>query len=240
MQFTSLARRLAGPQCTCPKCGSRVDIPTDPPLFDARPEAESNTVLAHYQELNLMTRCLQCLLIVSTILFSWLAMMVVHEFGHVLHGWLSGARGIHVYLHPLDFSRTTFSDNPHRLFEVWGGPIWGSVLPLGLLALVRLTRRRLWYLFAFFAGFCLIANGAYIGAGAFIGAGDAGELLALGSPHWLLLLFGLPAAAAGLCLWHGLGPHFGLGTGRGKVDKKAAVGVTTAALVLTLIEILFI
>ena len=35
-------------------------------------------------------RFFQILLVVSTIVFSWLGMMVVHEFGHVLHIWLTG------------------------------------------------------------------------------------------------------------------------------------------------------
>ena len=36
-------------------------------------------------------------------------------------------------------------------------------------------------------------------------------------------------------VWSGLGPHFGLGEARGKVDRKAAVGVAIALAVVILI-----
>jgi hypothetical protein len=185
-----------------------------------------------------MKRFFQALLIVSTILFSWLAMMVVHELGHVLHAWMSGGTVAKVVLHPLDFSRTELASNPHPLFVAWGGAIWGSVIPLLLLLLARRLRCTWWYVGAFFAGFCLIANGAYIGAGSLMGAGDAGDLLRQGAPRWLLIVFGVPAFASGLWLWHGLGPHFGLGVSEGQVDWRAAVGVTVVLLVLILAELL--
>ncbi len=86
------------------------------------------------------------------------------------------------------------------------------------------------YLAAWFAGFCLIANGGYLLGGAFLagGADDGGVILQHGGARWQLLAFGVPAIAAGLYLWNGLGPYFGLGESRGKVDRKAAVGVTVA------------
>jgi hypothetical protein len=60
---------------------------------------------------------------------------------------------------------------------IWGGPILGSLLPLGALGLSKLARPRVVYLFRFFAGYCLIATGAYLGIGGFSGLGDAGDLL---------------------------------------------------------------
>ena len=36
-------------------------------------------------------------------------------------------------------------------------------------------------------------------------------------------------------VWSGLGPHFGLGEARGKIDRKAAVGVAIALAVVILI-----
>ena len=74
----------------------------------------------------------------------------------------------------------------------------------------------------FFAGFGLIANGAYIGVGSFGKIGDAGDILRHGSPIWSLWLFGAACFPLGLYLWNGLGPHFGLGTAAGKVDHRAA------------------
>jgi hypothetical protein len=57
-----------------------------------------------------------------------------------------------------------------------------------------------------FAGFCLIANGVYLGVGWIDNAGDAGDLLRRGTPVWVLVGFGLLASGGGLYLWHRLGP----------------------------------
>jgi hypothetical protein len=70
---------------------------------------------------------------------------------------------------------------------------------------------RFGHLLRFFAGFCLIANGAYIAAGSFQSIGDAGDLLHHGTPIWMLWLFGIVTIPAGLLMWNGLGKHFGLG-----------------------------
>ena len=47
-------------------------------------------------------------------------------------------------------------------------------------------------------------------------------MLRHGSPPWTLWLFGAVTVPAGLWLWHRLGPHFGLGSGRGAVSVRAA------------------
>jgi hypothetical protein len=177
-------------------------------------------------------------LIISTLILSWPAMMVVHEFGHVLHAWMSGGKVSQVLLHPLTFSRTDLSINPHPLFVAWGGALWGCIFPLSLLLLARITRWKSWYLPAFFSGFCLIANGAYLGVGWLIQAGDAGDLLRQGASPWQLILFGLPAFALGLWLWNGLGPHFGLGPFKRRIDRRAAVVVAFALGSLVLVELL--
>ena len=176
------------------------------------------------------------LLAVSTVLFSWLAMMIVHEFGHVLHAWASGGRVARVVLHPLEISRTDVEPNPHPLFVAWGGPIWGCVLPAA--AWLAWTWRR-WayeYLVRFFAGFCLIANGAYLGAGVFHPVGDAEQLLRYGTPAWVLAVFGVAGVAAGLRMWHGLGRPFGFGRDSSPVDPPAAVMMAAATLLLAAVE----
>lgn len=65
----------------------------------------------------------------------------------------------------------------------------------------------------FFAGTCLIANGVYLGIGCFFGdpngADDAHELLRHGAAAWQLVAFGVLTAAAGLAVWHRLGPRAG-------------------------------
>jgi len=192
----------------------------------------------------ILNRFFQSLLILSTAGLSWLLMMALHECGHLLHGWLSGAKLAGIFLPLIGFSRTEFAANPHPLFVVWGGPLWGCLLPLAILAGVRLLGatdakrlmvKRYDYLVAWFAGFCLIANGGYMAGGAFMGgsgADDPSVVLQNGGARWQLLAFGLPAIAAGLFLWNGLGPYFGLGPSRGKVDRTAAVGMTVALLLV--------
>ncbi len=142
---------------------------------------------------------------------SWLALMAVHEGGHVLHAWLSGGRVARVEIPLLGFSRTDLAENPHPLFVAWGGALWGCLLPSALLGLVVATGRRWRQIALFFAGLCLIANGAYLAIGQFSGAGDAGDLVRLGTPRWVLVMFGVITAPAGLYCWHRLGPRMGIG-----------------------------
>ena len=177
------------------------------------------------------------LLIVSTGLFSWLAMMAVHEAGHVLHAWLSRGRVERVVLHPLGISRTDVRPNPRPHFVAWGGAVWGCALPLAAWLAARSARLRIAYLFRFFAGFCLIVNGAYLGAGVVHPVGDAADLLRHGTPAWILGLFGVTAIALGLWIWHGLGRHFGLGDDTHLVDRRDAVLMLVASLVLAAAEI---
>ncbi len=178
-----------------------------------------------------MHRCFQALLLFSTAALSWLLMLAAHESGHVLNGWLSGATLDAVHLPLVGFSRTDFAVNPHPLFVAWGGACWGGALPPAIFLAARcFAAKRHLYLLAWFAGFCLIANGAYLFGGAIItgGGDDAGVILQHGGARWQLLGFGVVAVAAGLYLWNGLGPYFGLGPSRGQVDRKAAVAVTVA------------
>lgn len=201
-------------------------------------EEESGDDSPHSQGAG-MHRLFQALLIVSAVAFSWLGMMAVHELGHVLHLRVSGGTVDRVLLHPLAISYTQPGKNPHPLVVAWGGAVWGCMIPLGILASVRLLARPWTYLAAFFAGFCLIANGAYLAGDALLRGGDGRELVAHGSPPWLLVVSGVTAIAAGLLLWNGLSTHFGLGEARGQVDRRAAVGTAVALLVLLLLQIGF-
>jgi hypothetical protein len=108
---------------------------------------------------------------------------------------------------PLSISRTDVDPNPHPLIVAWGGPIVGALLPLVFWTIPVMLRHPIGF-FKFFAGFCLIANGGYIGAGSFQGIGDCGQMLHHGSPIWLLWLFGLVCMAVGLWVWNGVGVYF--------------------------------
>lgn len=171
-----------------------------------------------------MKRFAQILLIVTFVGFSWLGMQLVHEAGHVLVARLTGGEVIKVALHPLIVSRTDLGENPHPLAVVWGGPLFGSIFPLLLFGLASVLRWPGVYLCRFFAAFCLVANGVYIGTGWLLANGaDPWVMRENGSPVWLLVLFGLCAMPLGMYLWHREGPHFGLGKAHGNVNWRAAV-----------------
>jgi hypothetical protein len=192
-----------------------------------------------FPELFGMIRLFQVLLISSCIACLWLGFMVVHEFGHVLAAWASGGAVAVVVLHPLQISWSAFKTNPHLLVVAWGGPGLGSLLPLTFLAAGRLLRCPGAYLFQFFAGFCLIANGFYLIIDSFGGGGDGATLLKDGAAQWQLLLFGAVATPLGFWLWHGIGPHFGLGIARGRVNRVAALTCAGLLLLIVSVEVLF-
>ena len=175
---------------------------------------------------------LRTLLIVSTLLGSWLGMQAVHELGHVAGAWAVGGRVVRVVLHPLTISRTDLAENPHPLVVTWSGPLIGVAAPLLLWLLARAARLPGSYVLRFFAGFCWIANGAYLALGSIQGVGDAGDLLRHGSPAWLLWLFGGVSVPAGLGLWHRQSRHFGLGPEPDAVRPGVAWTVAVACALL--------
>jgi hypothetical protein len=155
--------------------------------------------------LSSMQRFHQLVFVASLLALSWFAMMAVHEFGHVVGALTTGGTVKRVVLHPLTISRTDVSPNPNPSVVVWLGPILGCIIPV---VAWWCTPRRFTVarnVTLFFAGFCLLANGAYIAIGSFDRVGDCGVMLQLGSPLWTLLLFGLLTIPIGFYLWHRLG-----------------------------------
>ena len=169
-----------------------------------------------------MKRVNQAILLASFIPFCWLAFMAFHELGHIIVGLSTGGTVTKVVLHPLAISRTDVSPNPNPLAVVWAGPIIGVLMPVLIWAGFHKFKLAGDYLARFLAGFCLIANGAYIGVGSFENIGDAGDMLKYGSPIWLLWFFGVATVPIGFLIWHQLGPKFGLGDSDGQVDEWAA------------------
>lgn len=163
-------------------------------------------------------------------------MMIVHESGHVLAAWLTGGRVTGVVLHPLAFSRTDLAENPHPAFVTWGGLVWGSVMPVGAWLVARLAGWSWAFLLRAFAGFCLIANGAYLASAAVVPVGDAEYLIRLGTPLWMMVPLGLAGIVGGLAMWNGLGPKFGLG--RDATVDRAALLTMGASLVVLLVGML--
>jgi len=183
-------------------------------------------------------RAYQIVLISSTLVASWLGMQGVHELGHVIGAWVTGAQVNQVVLNPLTISRTDIGHNPHPLLVVWAGPLLGVLLPVFAWAIAVASHRPLAYLLRFFAGFCLIANGAYIGGGSLSGAGDCGEMLRHGAVIWPLWLFGAVCVPTGLMLWNHQGRHFGMGDSKGAVDPRAAVFMLGVCILLVAFALL--
>jgi hypothetical protein len=152
-----------------------------------------------------MPRFYQFVFIVSLLALSWLGMMAIHELGHVIGALATGGSVNRVVLYPLTISRTDVSPNPHPGLVVWLGPIVGCLIPLAVFALVPRRFVTLRNIAHFFAAFCLIANGAYIGIGSFDQVGDCGEMLRTGTPIWVMWTFGAVTVLLGLFMWHCLG-----------------------------------
>jgi hypothetical protein len=149
------------------------------------------------------------LLIGGLLGLSWLAMQAVHELGHVVAAKLTGGRVARVVLHPLTISRTEVAPNPAPRLVTWAGPVLGVMAPLLLWTAATACKLSWAYLLRFFAGFCLVANGVYLGAAPLTAVGDAAQLLRLGTPLWSLIGFGAVTLPTGFLLWHGECRHFG-------------------------------
>lgn len=170
---------------------------------------------------------LRLLTLVFVMAAGWYAMQGLHEAGHVLGAWCSGGRVSAVHLPLFGFSRTALSANPHPLLVVWAGPLAGCLLPLSLWRVLR--RSRVAWAMHFFAGFCLLANGVYLGLGWIDPVGDTGDILREGGAVWQMVLFGVVASASGLWVWHKLGRGFGL--------TRMSRGEVWATLILSLIVV---
>jgi Peptidase M50B-like len=177
----------------------------------------------------------QIILIGSTLLGSCLGMQAVHELGHVLGALATGAQVTRVVLTPTTISRTDVANNSRPLIVAWAGPIVGVIFPAVLWFLAQSARIPGAFVLRFFAGFCMIANGLYIGIGSFSRVGDCGEMLRHGSEPWTLWLFGGVTAPLGLALLHRQGTSFGFDTAHGQVSHAvayASLGVCLGLLVL--------
>ena len=177
-------------------------------------------------------RVLQAVLILATLSCSWFGMQAVHEAGHVVAAWLTGGRVVKVVLHPLSISRTDVAPNPAPSVVVWGGPLCGVLFPLAAWKLAARLRTAGAFVFRFFAGFCLIANGGYIAFGSLDQIGDSGEMLRHGSPLWLLWLFGIVTMPMGFWLWHRQGAHFGFGPGHEPISPRVTAATLAASVLL--------
>jgi hypothetical protein len=156
---------------------------------------------------------------------SWYAMMIVHELGHVLAAWATGSTLSGVVVPWVGLSQTVIPVYRHPTWVVGTGPIVGVLVPIAAWGAGRsLGASRAWLeVLRFFAGFCLVANGAYMASAFLSPAGDTEDLLALSVPVWAFGAPGLLALAAGLWVWNGLGKA------RDALRSSSSPGLTRAA-----------
>lgn len=205
-------------------------------------------------------RCRRILFAISVLGLSWLGMMATHEFGHIVSAKLTGGKVIRVVLHPATISRTDVSPNPSPLAVAWAGPILGCLTPVLLMLAIRRLKKhsggaakekkyapeveilnhepasRCHSIAQFFAGFCCIANGAYLGVGVFDRVGDADEILKAGTPAWMLPAFGLIAFFSGMAMWHRLGSPLAVLQGCIELDPWLVRGLLAMLLLIIVVE----
>ncbi len=90
---------------------------------------------------------------------------------------------------------------------IWLGPLIGALLPCAVWWISNARKFEWKEPLRFFAGFCLIANGAYLGSVISSPVGDASDLLNHGAHRWQLLLFAVITIPLGILAWDDLTPH---------------------------------
>lgn len=204
--------------------------------------------------------CHRILFVISVVGLSWLGMLATHECGHIAAAKLTGGNVVRVVLHPTTISRTDVLPNPSPMIVAWAGPFLGCMIPALLTLAVRGLRHRsggtatkreavpdgeipnpdspshCQSITQFFAGFCCLANGAYLGVGVFDRVGDADEILKAGTPPWMLIVFGLIASVSGMAMWHRLGSPFAFLQSRSELDPWLVRGLVATLLLVIVVE----
>ncbi len=113
---------------------------------------------------------------------AWVVMTFTHELGHLIGGFVGGAKLTSVDLAPWRLPYSIHSPDPYPLLTLWAGPILGVIVPIGLASFVRSGWT--WLI----ADFCLLANGCYLALAWLSGDRflDTARLLDAGThPIWL-------------------------------------------------------
>ena len=132
-------------------------------------------------------------------LWMWLAMMLVHELGHVLAACATGGRVLYVNVHPGQLSSTLVQPNPAPSLVLWSGFLCGWLAPQGI-AWSLSRPSRVGDLAWCWAGFCWFVGGIYLAAGGLERLTDTGQLVRAGWPLGLLVAIGVVAAAVGYAI----------------------------------------
>ena len=105
---------------------------------------------------NRLWHILRWLRLVFLLSVAWCVMVLSHETGHLLGGWLGGGKLQQADLRPWALPHSRFDPDPHPLLTLWAGPIFGVAGPLIAALLIR--KPWVWLI----AHFCLLANGCYL------------------------------------------------------------------------------
>jgi hypothetical protein len=115
---------------------------------------------------------------------AWAVMVLTHESGHIVGGWLGGADLVEADLRPWRLPYSLHEPDPRPLLTLWCGPLLGIAVPAAAAAVIR--RPAAWFV----ADFCLLANGGYLALAWLSGEPqlDTPRLLAAGThPAWVVL-----------------------------------------------------
>lgn len=113
----------------------------------------------------------------------WCVMALTHEAGHICVGLFGGGKLQSMELRPWRIPHSLFLPDPHPQCTLWGGPILGCTVPLGLACIIR--RNWAWFI----ANFCVIANGTYLALAWISGDPllDTQRMIQEGVPRWCIL-----------------------------------------------------
>ena len=136
-----------------------------------------------------------------TLAISWYPFMCIHELGHCISAKINRGSIESVTLVPWRFSQTVIRDSRNPLMDAWMGPVIGVILPL-LIWLICKKHPKMDFYSTLFAGFCLLANGLYIGIGWIDKIGDCGDILKHQGNTPSMLFFGILTVIPGFLLWH--------------------------------------
>lgn len=140
------------------------------------------------------------LVLLPLAVWMWLAMMLTHEFGHVLAAWATGGTLVSVNLYPGQLSSTLVQPSPRPSVVLWSGVLSGWLVPTALAGAARQSPPPIRAASACWAAFCLLAGGLYLAIGGGQRLTDTGQLKAAGWPLGLLVAVGAAVAIAGY-LW---------------------------------------
>ena len=135
-------------------------------------------------------KCFQQMLIVLGIfVFSYNLSNLIHESGHALNAVLTGGSLNKITMSPLSWCYA-WTSGGNRIFVIWGGFLWQTIVPTVILLLLWCFKSRLSLYALFLVLVSFAESGIYMITGAVAGIGDGGNLVRYGIPPFILLTVG--------------------------------------------------